>query len=407
MGYSINAFKGFSWHSFFKFFGTFLVAIKLMILARVLQPADFGVFSLVTIALGLTEATTQTGINLILLQTKRSLGYFLDTAWVIAIVRGLLISILMIILSILMSNYYQQPNLLPLITIASFVPLIKGFINPAIISMQKEMRFFRESIYKLSLVMIEVIFAIILGLIFKSVYVLVISMVISAMFEVIVSFIFFPQRPRFNFYLTRAKEIFSQSKWLNMSAILSYLHENLDNLMIGKLTSTTQLGFYHNGYALAHKTNYDLSQSVSHTTLPIFSKIETNKRRLRRAFRRSTLYSMALFTLVSIPFIIYPRLIVIILGDQWWNSINLIRPLTLAGLLQAFANLSYSLFYTKKNYRAVNLHLLLTIVTMVGAILLLTPQYGIVGASWGILISRLASLIVLLFFLIKTLKKNA
>ena len=406
MGYTSKAVQGFSWHSFFKFSTTGLVAIKLIILARILSPTDFGLFSLVAIALGITESVTPTGINLIIMQSKKSVEYFLNTAWVIAIIRGLIIAIIMNILALVMSRYYQRVELLPLISLASFVPFIKGFINPAIIKMQKEMSFLADSFYRISLVLVEVTVSILLGLIFRSVYVFVIGMITSSIFEVAISFIFFKERPLFIFSKNRALEIFESSKWLNISAFFSYLHENLDNLLIGKLTTITSLGFYQNAYALSHKPNFDLSQSVSHSVLPVYAQISSTPTRLKRAFFKSTLFSMTTFLLLSLPLLIYPQITVLILGNNWYNSVPLVRPLVLAGLIQAFANLCYNLFYIQKKYKIVNYHLGLSTLLMVVMILLLTPKYELVGAAWAVFISRALPLLILLSFFIKDHARN-
>jgi len=401
MGYTSKAIQGFSWHSFFKFSATALVVIKLVVLARILKPADFGIFSLVAIALGMTESVTQTGINLIILQSKKSIEYFLNTAWVIAIIRGLSIAIIMNVLAFLMSRYYQQRELLTLISLASFVPFIKGFINPSIIRMQKEMSFLADSFYRISLILVEVIVAILLGLIFKSVYVLVISMIGAAIFEVAISFAFFKDKPMFIFSKNRAVEIFESSRWLNLSAFFSYLHENLDNLLIGKFTNITSLGFYQNAYALSHKPNFDLSQSVAHSVLPVFAQISGSPKRLKKAFSRSTLVSMSIFLLLSLPLLIYPQITIIILGDNWFNSIPLVRPLVLAGIIQAFSNLCYNLFYIQKKYKIVNYHLGFSTLLMAILIVFLTPKYGIVGAAWAVFISRALPLLMIISFFIK------
>ena len=86
MGYTKNAISGFSWQTLLKLIQNGLSVIKIFVLARLLSPNDFGMFSLITIALGLVEAFTETGINFTILQSKKSVRYFLDTAWVIAII---------------------------------------------------------------------------------------------------------------------------------------------------------------------------------------------------------------------------------------------------------------------------------------------------------------------------------
>ena len=80
MGYKQYAIAGFSIQSLQKVFIFFLNFLKITILARLLKPTDFGLFSLVMIAIGLTESFTQTGINTTIVQSKKDINYFLDTA---------------------------------------------------------------------------------------------------------------------------------------------------------------------------------------------------------------------------------------------------------------------------------------------------------------------------------------
>ena len=96
MGYTKNTISGFSWQTILKFLTMASILIKTMFVARILNPSDFGLFAIIAIALGIAEATTQTGVNLTIIQSKRSIKYFLDTAWVIAIIRGLIIGIIMV-----------------------------------------------------------------------------------------------------------------------------------------------------------------------------------------------------------------------------------------------------------------------------------------------------------------------
>lgn len=403
MGYSTSAISGFSWQTALRFSRAGLTAIKLAVVGRMLLPSDFGLFSLVMIAIGLTEAFTQTGINIFLLNQKRSIEHYLDTAWVIAIVRGLLIACLMLLMGLVMQSYFQQPILMILVGLASLIPMIKGFINPAIITLQKDLRFGADGIYHFSLAIVETVIVILLAMLFPSVYVLIIALILTAVFEVLISFIFFKIKPQFSFSWPRAQDIFHSAKWLNLSATLSYLHENLDNVLIGKATTPTSLGFYDMSYSLGHKPNYEIAQAVHHTTLPIFTKIVDQPKRLRQAFIKSRLTTIALITSLSLPLLIMPELLVWLLGNQWIEAVVLVRPLTLAGIVQSIGLLGYTVLYAEEKYTAINLHLAITTIFLVVGILLTLPTSGLLGAAWSILITRALSLPVLAIPLKRTL----
>lgn len=402
-GYTKTAFSGFSWQSFLKLTTSAVVVVKIFFLARMLTPEDFGIFSLVAICLGLSEAVTQTGVNVTIVQSKHKVSYFLNTAWVIAIVRGFLIAVLMTLMGIAMSHYFANQQLLFFITLSALVPIIKGFINPAIIDFHKNMRFAQDSIYKLSLIVVEVLSAILLALIIKSALAMVLAIIISAIFEVIISFLFLTEKPQFSYLPSRAKEIFTHTKWLNLASLFHYLNDNVDDLIIGKLTGTHQLGLYHNAYSLSHKLNYELSKSAHHSTFPILAKIDNDKERLKKAFFKSLLITSAIALIASLPLLIFPRFIVnLILSAKWLGVLPYIRQLTLAGIIHAVSNYSYVLLLNQKKYVYMNSHLFLTLVLSVVLMLLLTPTYGLAGAINGLLLARLITLPVMFFFIQQT-----
>ena len=406
MGYTKNAISGFSWQTFLKIVTIGLGMIKLMIIARILTPADFGLFSLVTIALGIAEATTETGVNYTIINSKHSVTYFLNTAWVIAIVRGFVIGLVMLISAFALAAFFEENRLLFLISLASLVPVIKGFINPAIVSLRKELRFFQESSYHLVRIVSEVLLAIGLTVVLKDVSGLILAMIGAAFIEVLVSFIFFSIRPTFQYIHSRGKIIFGHARGLSTSAFFSYLNENLDNLLIGKIISPYGLGLYHNSYSLTHKVTHEFGKSAAHGTFPIFSKLAGQPIRLQRGVIKSTLSTLALSFLVSLPFLIYPQIVVVLLGDQWVEAVPLIRILILAGFFHTISSLLYSYFMALEAISLVNWHLALSVVTMGIAVTVLGMQFGLQGTVWGVLVSRILTMPLLGWGIFKLWQRN-
>jgi len=404
MGYTKNAIAGFSAQSLFKVVGIGVTGIKLIILARLLSPEAFGLFSLTTIALGITEAVTQTGINFTIINSQKSVEYFINTAWVIAIVRGFIIGSLMILIGLGLTQFFDEPLLLPLIALASLVPVIKGFINPAIVKMRKGLQFFSESAYFIVLAITEAASAVIIALIFQSVFALVFAMIVAAIVEVIISQLLFKPRPLFSFNTSRAQDIFKNAKWLSLSAGLEYIIENVDNFLLGRLTSVADLGIYHNAYGFSHKLNYETAKSANHSLLPIVNKFQRHTKRLRRAYLRTVGITLGLGAIISLPVLIAPTFFVdLLLGDQWLAAGNLMRPLILAGLLQSWVVLSYTMLITKKVFSTVTTHQITTAVLLVLLLLVLTPQYGLTGGVWAVALARALPAPILIFGLRKVL----
>ena len=406
MGYSKNAIAGFSWQNIQKGFVFALNFGKIFILARLLTPEDFGLFSLTMIAIGITESFTQTGVNTTIVQSKRSVSYFLDTAWVIAILRGFAIGILMILLGFAMQRYYGEEMLLPLVGVAALIPVIKGFINPAIVKWQKNFHFAQDSFYHALHLIVESLAQITLAIWFHSVWALVLGVIVGAISEVLISFLMNKERPRFVFYKSRGEVILKNAPWLSSASLLSYLNDNLDDFIIGKIAGTKQLGIYHNAYSLSHKANYELSRSAHHGLMPIFSKMDIKKEqaRLKRAFRKSLFGTLLIGLLISLPLMIWPEFFVnLVLGEQWLSAVSILPILVLAGLIHSVGNITYALLIGQKKYRTMNIHLLLSLCLMLLGIIVLGNNYGLIGACWGIALGRFLSLPILIWGAKKTL----
>lgn len=405
--YQKHAIAGFSWQTLQKIFITGLSFVKIFILARLLSPEQFGLFSLVMIALGTTESITQTGVNITILQSKQPIKYFLDTAFVIAIIRGFLIGSLMIVMGYLMGNYYNEPDLFPMIAIIALVPIIKGFINPAIVSWQKNFEFAKDSFYSSLRMTVEILAQIGLAFLMHSAWALVLGVIVGAIFEVCLSFIMLNERPIFHYIKSRGAAIFKNARWLSLSSLLSYLNDNVDDFLLGRIVGTHKLGIYHNAYALSHKANYELSKSAYHGIMPIFSKMtqDNENARLKRAFYKSFFSTLIIVSLISIPLIFFPEfLISLLLGDQWLEAIDILRVLTFAGLVHTMANLSYALIVAKKKYLYLNLHMIVSLALIIAGITIFGKSHGLIGAVYAIFIARLVALPIAFFGAKKSLE---
>ncbi|MBP7843051.1 oligosaccharide flippase family protein [Candidatus Woesebacteria bacterium] len=407
MGYTKNTISGFSWQTVLRIASMGVVLIKTMFIARILSPNDFGLFALIAIALGIAEATTETGVNLTIIQSKSSIKYFIDTAWVIAIIRGFFIGILMVIMGILMSKFYNESSLTILIALAALVPVIKGFINPSIILFHKNLEFFKDSLFRFSIVVFEAGATVLFAYLFRSVSALILGLLAAGVFEVFLSFVIFSDKPTFNYMSNRAKVIFSNAKGLSISAALSYINQNVDDFILGKTIGLHSLGLYHNAYSLGHKTNHDFAKSAHHSFLPVFTKIVDDTVRIKKAFIKSFSVTTILIVGLSLPLLIAPEFFIsIILGSQWLSLTPYLYLFVLAGILQSIAILFYSLFFAQKKYSVINSHLAFTVIVLIALLLVLPQRFGIAGAGIALVTSRFVTLPILFLRAYSTLFKG-
>src|SRR3989337_1058222 len=106
MGYLQQAVRGTGWMVALRLIIRLVALLKLAILARILVPAQFGIFGIASLAVALLETLTETGINVFLIQDEGDIEGYINTAWVASIIRGVLIALLIALSAPLIARFF-------------------------------------------------------------------------------------------------------------------------------------------------------------------------------------------------------------------------------------------------------------------------------------------------------------
>lgn len=402
MGYLKISAKGATWIGALKFFSRASSILRTLVIARILSPSQFGIFGIATLSLSLVEIFTETGINVVLVQKKENIDNFINTAWAVSIIRGVLIFLLIFISADFVSSFFKSKESYSLLVLVSLVPLVRGFINPAIVKFQKDLKFHKEFYYRSSILTVETLASLLLVFLTKDPISLVWGMLIGAFFEVIISFIVAQPFPRVKFNKEIFKEIISQSKWITSSGIFNYLFSNGDNIMVGRVMGTSSLGIYDMAYNISLLPTTEIAEVVSKVTFPVYVQISDDRKRLRNAYLKTTFLIAALTTPIALAFLLFPsQLITIFLGEKWISAARILQVLSVFAFIIAVFSPVGSVFYAVKKQKYNFAISLIAFSVMIIIIYPLITQWGLVGAGIAAIIGSLAPLPLLFFFLYK------
>lgn len=403
MGYTRDTVKGVWWVGVFRASSKVVALLRTAILARILTPSQFGVVGIATIVLGFVEMLTETGINVFLVQQKR-VEHYINTAWIISIVRGILIGLLIILSAPFIALFFNTHEAYNLLLLISVVPVVRGFINPSIVKFQKELAFGREFWLRFSIFSIDSSTAIILAFITRSAASLVWGFIVGALFEVILSFIFIRPKPKFVFNLKYVRDILHSGKWITASSILNYAFQNGDNIVVGRMLGASPLGLYQVGYKAATVPG-EIVDSISRVTFPVYAKIATDTSRLKRAFIRT----VGAVTLLTVPlgvilFIFTKELVEVFLGEAWFEVVPALKVLAAFGIVRALGNVAFPLFFSVKKQNYVTIVTFVAVIGLAVSVVPLVSGFGIVGAALAATIGAFASLPFVLYYTFKILR---
>lgn len=309
---------------------------KMAILARILTPYDFGLFGMAALALAFFENLTETGVNQALIHSDRKTEELVDSAWVVSIVRGVLISVLILAAAWPLAIFFRNREVAPLVFLVAAAPLVKGFINPMVVNFLKELEFGRELKFRSILVLVDAAAAIGAAIIFKSAAALVLALLVAGLTEVLMSFIWFKVRPKFKLRPGYLGEILGYGKWVTVSGVLSWAAGEIDDLVAGRWFGTGALGVYQQAYKISTLPVTEISGTVNQVAFPVLSKVKADRNRFWRIFWGSVGGIGVIGVIGGAILWFFPReVVMILLGKAWLEAVPLVRYLAIFGVIRS------------------------------------------------------------------------
>ncbi|SRR6266568_684090 len=397
MGYKKDVIKGISWIGSLRFSTKVIGFLETVILARILAPEQFGAYGIALLALGLLEVITETGVNIVLLQ-ESTIDEYISSAWVVSIVRGIVISILLYTLSPVITNFFHSPSSLLLLQLIATVPFLRGFINPSVVKFQKDLLFAKDFSYQFIILIIDTVVSITVCYLTNSPIGIAIGLIIGVIVELFLSFYIASPKPGLDFRKEYFWKIFHGGKWVTFSGIFDYLFENVDNLVVGRLLGPAALGIYQLAYSLAVVPLNEVGKVFVHVTTPIMVKMSHEPKRLQNTLFKSLLSVSVIIIPVGFIFIVFPYIIVWILGQNWAGIVAVLPTLALLGFVRSLSGVSSALFLSLKKQNILTKTMFVTIGVLLLLIYPFVTLYGIVGAGLSALIGSLCAVPVITYY---------
>ena len=404
---SSRALKGGMWVFILKTAQRSVGIVRIIILARLLAPSDFGLFGVAALTIDFLENFSVTGINAALIQKKESIKEYLDTAWTVNIIRSILLFAILFFGAPLVAHFFNSPEALNVVRVLALFQLILGFENSAIVYFQKEIRFDRMFILKFGGILVNAAVSITLAFILKSVWALVWGALAGAFTRTVVSFFLHPYRPKFRLDKEKAKELLNFGKWLFGSSMLIFLITQGDDVFLGKVLGLVALGFYQMAYNISNAPATEISNFVAQVTFPVYSKLQENISRLRDAylkvFKLITFFS---FPIAALIFVLAPEFTSLFLGDKWMPIVPVMRILVIWGVIRAIGATTTQIFYAVGEPKINTKLMLLQLSLIVIGIYPLTMMWGMQGTAISVVIAGFFPNIIACYLTMKKVKSS-
>lgn len=384
--------SGLKWSAIEKLTTQFIQLAIMLLLARLLGPTSIGLVGMLAVFIAIAQVFVDSGFSnaLIRKQDRTELDY--STAFIFNIVISLICYSILFFAAPFIANFYQQPTLIELLRTLSLVIIINSFGIIQRTQFICEMDFKTQAKCSLISVFFSSIIALVLAYYEYGPWALVGQSIAFALINTILLNLYSRWHPKLNFSKDSFNYLFKFGSKLLASSLLDTIYNNIYQIIIGKVFSAKQVGFFTQANSLSYIPAQSLTSIIQRVTYPMLSQIQDNKNK----FEDSYLLTLKLSSCIVFPIIIgiaiiAKPLILLILGTEWTNTSELLSILCIGYMLYPIHAVNLNLLQVKSR---TDLFLRLEIIKkiIITIILLITIPLGLKAICVGIVIQSYIAL---------------
>lgn len=386
--------------------------VSTLIMTRLLVPEMFGIMAIAVMISVIINLFSDIGLRENIVQSQRGDDpIFLDTAWVLQILRGLICWLLAVLASTAIyfineaslfpvQSAYASRELPIVIIVSSLSAVILGFESTNIAIAYRTLS--QKKVIQIELVgqVVALIVMISIGLLNPSIWALVIAGLVESIIKTLLSHTWMEGPPnRLRWDKNSITELVHFGKWIAASSIFHVFATTGDRILLGFFVNVEVLGFYSIATQIVSAIQAGPAKLFSTVTLPAFSEIARSEPlRLREIYYRMRIpIDTVLLFLMAFVFASGQFLIDFLYDYRYASAGEILQVLALSLFVVRYGIAS-------QIYLAVGLPRYVMITSAARAISLYTlvpSLYYLIGsqaAIWGIALHGIAMLPFIYYF---------
>jgi O-antigen/teichoic acid export membrane protein len=326
---------GVSWTVSSRLASRLVDVITVLVLARTLTPADFGLTALAMTLIAIVD----TILEIQLIQALTRLTFVekshLDTAFTLGVLRGLFLSLVVLGAAWPFSIIFHDDRLTLLVATLAVGPIARSLYSPGMVNYIRQMSFRQSFIAEFTGKILASTTAITFLYFGAGYWSIVASSVMSSVATTLISYVLARYRPAFS--LSKISEFSTFLGWFSSAQVLSALSWQFDRALLGYFVTKSHLGQYTMATDLAVLPTQSLIGPAMQPVMAAFSRINSDPERLRNAYLKASLFTMLLVAPTCVGMSLTSDLIVsVLLGTEWNEAADYFQWLALATLLSAY-----------------------------------------------------------------------
>lgn len=380
--------------------------IVMLVLARILAPADFGLAAMILVFTSAASLLAESGLSAALIQRGESNEDEETSVFLFGAVVSAVMAVLLWSTAPAIAGFYGQPQLVDLMRAALLVvPLGALAIVPDAL-LARRLDFRTRARAETGSSAVAGLFAIALAWRGYGVWSLVWMPPIAATLRSLQLWLYTGWRPRGRFRIAAFRQLFSFGGYLLASALLNVVFLRLQLLLIGRFFDSRTLGYYTLAQNSEQAPTSFITTLLNRVGLPVFSGIADDISRLREALQRALRLAMFVFAPIMIGIALAAeKLVALLYGPEWEPVAPILAVLALGSSIWPLHVLNLSAINALGH---ANLYFRLTIAKKVVSIALVVAAapFGPLSLAWALLAASVIAIFINTWYAERLMKYN-
>ncbi len=379
--------------------------VRLLVLARLLLPEDFGLLAIAVTAIGFFLNATDIGMIPALVQGNNIDEEHYNVAWTVGVTRAFVVTLIVALFAMYIARIFDEERATSIIRVLALRPFIESLASVKVASLNRELQFRQLAIIKLVEALANTIISILLAL-SLGVWALVIGTLAGSVSYLIMSYLMAPHQPKLSFDQSAIQPLIKFGRWIFLTSLVIMAGNYILRVIISRQLGVEELGLYFLAFQLAFLPAEVDAEVVGSLAFPLFSRLQSELVRVTQAFRTVLIgITVVLFPICFLIIALAPSLVADLLGPRWDGTVTIIRILTLVSMIGLFLDVVVPIFKGLGKPQRV------TVIEVVQSLLLiafawfLIGQYSLVGAALAWLPAMTLSMMIGIVYIRKMLPR--
>ncbi len=382
--------KGLMWGAINNLTSQLLMALIGIILGRLLTPADYGMVGMLAIFTAITGSLQESGFTAALTNLKEATHREYNAVFWTSTGISILLYLVLYVSAPLIADYFHQPGLIPLSRLVFASLLLAGIGIAHAAYMFRNMMNREKAITGFFALVGSGIIGITLALNGYSYWSLAWQQFAYICIINIGRLYYVRWMPSFHIDLSPIREMIGFSSKILITNIINQVNNNILSFIFGRLFTAGAVGNYTQAAKWNTMGHSLISGTMQQVAQPVLASINEEENRQLNVFRKMLRFTAFLSMPAMLGLAFIADFIVVLLGEQWTDSVPLLRMLCISGAFLPIHTLYQNLFIShgrSDTYMWCSVALVITQIVVV-----------MVFATWGIEIMIAAYVVTLILW---------